>query len=1080
MSDKFFPSSLPQLLTLIINQYDQTDFIFGIPKELFFQPEDDDTFNMTRFNKMLESPIGVAAGPHTQLSQNIVAAWLTGARFIELKTIQTLDDLEISKPCIDMQDEGYNCEWSQELKIHQSFDQYLDAWILIHILKDKLEIGNTEETGCIFNMSIGYNLEGILNKNVQWFLDKMQDASAELEQKLEAVKSIYPNVARLNISPKISDNVTLSTMHGCPPDEIEKIGAYLINERKLHTTIKLNPTLLGKEKLMGIFKLNGFDTQIPDIAFEHDLKYPDALKILNNLQKLAISNKVDFGLKLTNTLESKNHKTIFDGSQEMMYMSGRALHPVSVNLAKKLQNHFNGKLDISFSGGADAFNVVDLIKAGLAPVTVCTDLLKPGGYTRLAQYIGNLRKELLPTAENSSDFLNKYAKKVLEDIRYRKTYLRDISIKTEKELSAFDCIHAPCETTCPTNQDIPSYLHYVALGDFKEADRVVMQTNPFPLTTGMVCDHLCQTKCTRINYDSPVLIREVKRVIAEKSKKDSTQDYKSAAQTANKAAIVGAGPSGLSCAYFLRKAGFEVEVFESKPKSGGMVAGAIPEFRLTDEAYDYDLRKIEELGVKIHYQQKIDKERFEQFRKNFDFVYIAAGAQKSKPINLPGDDASGVLDPLDLLLDSKSGDKKALKSPVVIIGGGNTAMDAARTCWRLVGENSKVVIAYRRSIKDMPADLGEIKAVMEEGIEILEYVAPKNIITSNGEIAAVGLVKMKPGEKDASGRARPVEIQGSEFEIKTGTLVPAIGQDLDLDFLEEVKFPEPDKSYETSLPNVFVGGDALRGASTAINAIGDGRKAAQEIISRAGVDFNTKKKITRPEKNYREHIIQKANRQYPISVQELDVDHRKNFNLIQTPLTETEAITEAGRCLQCDEVCSVCSTVCPNMALFTYTASPFFMRAPKIMVEEGGAATFIKGFFGISQKYQILHIADWCNQCGNCNTFCPTSGAPYLEKPHLYLSKTSFEEAEDGFFVDGDKMLAKFANHRFTLENHGDEISVSNKNIRIGLSNEHPMMDTKVLSKNRFALDSGIAPFMKTIYEGAKQFFASNENVILT
>ncbi|MCF6185146.1 MAG: hypothetical protein L3J56_11125, partial [Bacteroidales bacterium] len=292
MTDKFTPAPLKKLLQIIINEYDTKKSILGIYEEQFFRPGKNDKFRSHRFGKLLETPIGVAAGPHTQLSQNIIAAWLTGARYIELKTVQTLDELEVSKPCIDMQDEGYNCEWSQELKIHQSFDEYLNAWILIHILKDKLNIGTHEEPGFIFNMSAGYDLAGIMKKNVQWFFDKMTNASAELKQKVEDIKDIYPNVVNLNINPEITDNITLSTMHGCPPDEIEQIAQYLITERKLHTTIKLNPTLLGKDNLREIIKNSGFNTEVPDEAFEHDVKYGDALGFIKRLTEKAKENNV--------------------------------------------------------------------------------------------------------------------------------------------------------------------------------------------------------------------------------------------------------------------------------------------------------------------------------------------------------------------------------------------------------------------------------------------------------------------------------------------------------------------------------------------------------------------------------------------------------------------------------------------------------------------------------------------------------------------------------------------------------------------------------------------------------------------
>ncbi|MCF8367378.1 MAG: putative selenate reductase subunit YgfK, partial [Bacteroidales bacterium] len=1029
-----------------------------------------DNFRIKRFGRLLESPFGVAAGPHTQLAQNIVAAWLTGARFIELKTIQTLDELDVSKPCIDMQDEGYNCEWSQELKIHESFDQYLDAWIVIHILKDKLKIGDPVEPGFIFNMSVGYNLDGILQENVQWFFTKMADASVALDQKLQSIKEIYPRVSELTISPEISDNITLSTMHGCPPDEIEKIGEYLINTKKLHTAVKLNPTLLGKESLREIMKNSGFDTVVPDIAFEHDLKYPDALKIIRNLQSLAENNDLQFSLKLTNTLESLNHKSVFDDSQEMMYMSGRALHAISVNLARKLQNEFNGQLDISFSGGANAFNIAGLTKSGLSPVTVCTDLLKPGGYGRTNQYLDELKNvDLSLNKLEQLKVLNFYADSLNQNPDYRKTQIHDPDIKTNLPLGFFDCTHAPCEHTCPTNQGIPDYMFYTSRGELASAAEVITNTNPFPNTTGMVCDHLCQTKCTRINLDSPLLIREVKRVVAENAVERTLQNPPNLIHSKSaKVAIIGAGPSGLSSAYFLAKAGFEVAIYEAKSSPGGMVSGAIPSFRLTNDAFKSDVQRIAALGVKVHYNAVVDKAMFEKLRSENQYLYIAAGAQKSKPLILQGSDAKGVLDPLDFLFAVKSGNPTGLGKDVLIIGGGNTAMDAARTAYRLVGENGRVRIAYRRTIKDMPADQGEINAVIEEGVEIIELVAPVKIITEKNAVKSVIFRKMKTGEKDHSGRARPVEIPESDFEIFADTVIPAIGQDLAIDFLDLRRISKSG-SYETNISGVFMGGDALRGASTAINAIGDGRKAAQEIINKAGIDFQTKSQNQRPEKNFRQHIIDKSKRIKPIHITETALSDRKNFKLVQSPLTIEEGIEEAGRCLLCDEVCSVCTTVCPNLALITYEVNPKSYSLQKLIVLNGKDSITEDEKFEVKQKYQILHLADWCNQCGNCTTFCPTSGEPYLDKPHLFLNKAYYDNSEEGFYFENDELTAKANGAIYKFSESEKGFYFKNPKVEIQLNRDLKIIDYKILTTENFEMDLKFAAQMRIILEGAKQ-----------
>ncbi len=1097
MTDRFEIISLRELLQIILNQFDKNNVIFGIPSELFFTPRKNDPFRTIRFGQLLETPIGVAAGPHTQLAQNLVAAWLTGARYLELKTVQTLDELKVAKPCIDMQDEGYNCEWSQELKIQQSFGQYLDAWILIHILHDKLGFAG-DKPGIIFNMSAGYDLAGIMQENVRWFFDKMADASQELQQKLAEIEDVYPRVKKLNISPRITDNITLSTMHGCPPDEIEKIGEYLIREKGLHTTIKLNPTLLGKEKLYGIIESSGFETQVPDAAFEHDLKYPEALQIISNLQKLARQKGVFFGLKLTNTLESLNHKEVFPSTEEMMYMSGRALHPISVNLARKLQNEFDGQLDISFSGGADAFNTPELLASGLSPVTVSSDILKPGGYGRLYQYVEQLQKSFAETgASSTEDFiarksklknaglsrqklenLNRYADNTLVDNRYKKTGWRTPSIKTARPLGRFDCTHAPCVDTCPTNQDIPDYMYHTARGDFEKAFEVIMRTNPFPNTTGMVCDHLCQTKCTRMNYDSPVLIREIKRFVAEQAAKNGYSVSPGTVPGDKKAAVIGAGPSGLSCAYFLAKAGFTVTVYEAKSRPGGMVSGAIPSFRLTSEAVDIDIHRLEARGVKMRFSTRVDTAMFERLRGENDYVYLAAGAQKALPFSVEGADAEGVLDPLDFLFRVKEGLSTDIGKNVAVIGGGNTAMDAARTAYRLMGNEGKVTIVYRRTKAQMPADQDEIKAVLEEGVEIMELVSPVRVRTYNGRVVSLSCARMKLGKKDAGGRPRPVEIPGSEFDMPFDTIIPAIGQVSAIDFTDTGKLKTKPGSYETALENVFIGGDALRGASTAINAIGDGRKAAVEIIKKSGLLTGNHEKPQRNLLPLGTHMVNRATKKEPARVKETSLNDRKNFQLVTATLTREEAQKEAARCLLCDEVCNICTTVCPNLAFHAFETRPMHVALQKVTGNEGVYEVTEAGGFKLEQKIQILHLADWCNQCGNCVTFCPSAGKPYRDKPHLYLKWESFEADKEGYFYEkeNDLLWGFSENRKFTLTEEKERYLFEGSVFRIEIAkNDFRILAVEVREKDNFSISLQTAAEMRVVLDGARSFFSTEK-----
>jgi len=1019
MSDKFHPVSLRHLLKIILKELNSRGTVFGIPEELFFIPDRYPDLVTLLFGHRLETPVGVAAGPHSQMAQNIIAAWLTGARYIELKTVQTLDELKVPKPCIDIRDEGYNCEWSQELKIKESFNEYLNAWIIIHVLNRRL--GHGDDPGTVFNMSVGYNLEGIMNENVQWFLSKMRDCEGELAAKCEEISDICPEIFDLHIPSEISDNITLSTMHGCPAGEIEDIARYLLEKQKLHTLVKLNPTLLGPEKLRDILNNNlRFTTSVPDEAFKHDLKYPDAVRIISALQKAGKDNGLQFGLKLTNTLETVNDGKVFDSDAGMMYMSGRALHPISIKLAEKLQHDFTGELLMSFSGGADAFNISDLLACGFKTVTVCTDLLKPGGYMRMNQYFSEIEKRNfkpgLLTGIAALSNLSRYASEVIHSEAYRRDYIRPPDIKTKRELEKFDCISAPCRDTCATNQDVPDYLWFTSAGRFEKAYETILKTNPFPSVTGMVCDHLCQGKCTRVNYDNPVQIREVKRFISEQEE----VQLKPTGDNGLKAAVIGAGPSGLSCAYYLRLAGFAVDVFEAKEKAGGMLQFAIPGFRLTDDAVDRDIRRITDIGVKIRYNSKVDSNAFEALKKDYHYIFAGPGAQLSTPFEIEGSNAAGVLEPLEFLFDARQSKSTKIGKDVVIIGGGNTAMDAARTAWRLAGENGRVTVVYRRTLNEMPADQGEIKAVLDEGVEIIELAAPEKVLEKNGRVYALLCSRMQLKGVDSQGRPMPVKVAGSEFEIPCDTVIPAIGQQTDIAFATAADFTADRSTYRTRLEKVYTGGDAMRGASTAINAIGDGRKAAAGIIDAACIKFGIEKPAGRKNMPKRELMIKRALRKPAQQIPEQQQNRLRNFDPVIGTMTREAAMNEADRCLWCDEICNICTTVCPNFANLGYEIAPVRYDLQKATMSETGVVEITDDrVFEAAQKYQILNIANFCNECGNCNTFCPSAGAPYREKPRFYLTVSSFNEAEEGYYFanlkDRKNLIFKHKDHITTL-----------------------------------------------------------------
>ena len=1009
MEKAFRTAPLDRLAGWIFRDLDR-DSVLGIPKQNLQIPSPRLATRM--FGQTVAAPLGVAAGPHTQLAQNIVASWLCGARFIELKTVQILDEIEVSRPCIDSADETYNCEWSQELKLEESFREYLNAWVLLHALSHKLGL---KGPGTHFNMSIGYNLEGIQNPRVQAFIARMRDAGADLPAAIDQVAKVYPAVRDIQIPRELSNHITLSTMHGCPPAEIERIASYLITDLGVHTWVKLNPTLLGPDRLRGLLnQTQGFEIEVPDGAFGHDPKFADAMAMVKNLARIAEGRSNSFGLKLSNTLEVVNHRPVFPTNEKMMYMSGRALHPLTLTLAQLVDQELDGKVAISFCGGADARNFPDLVADGLSPVTVCTDLLKPGGYARLQQYLVNLDAAMDRAGADSlaayvqatsgghgARFnLARHAVRVVGEDAYARRP-RPLEFKGERALGHFDCIAAPCMEGCPSHQNIPDYLWLVAHGRPAEAMDVILRTNPQPGITGSVCDHPCTERCVRNFYDAPLAIREIKRFAVEYG---GAHPETRGPQNHIKVAIVGAGPAGLSAAYFLAKMGFEPEVFEAKAQLGGMVSGVIPGYRLSGEALAGDLERLAQLGVQFHFGQALGRDiSLEGLRKAFPYVFLGVGAKQGKRLGIPGEASHGVMDALEFLDKVQAGTPMDLGRRVLIIGGGNSAMDAARSARRLV-KDGEVTLVYRRTRAQMPADPAEVADCIEEGIGLRDLLAPAAVVAANGKVTGLACAKMKLGERDASGRPRPVP-EGGEEILPADTIIPAISQEPVLDFLAGLQVERKKDgtllvhagTRETSLPGLFAGGDVVHGPASVIQAIADGRAAAEAIAARHGVLPAPEPQLDKGnstaammDKKARLHSSQKV----PV----IPLTERSGFSEVIRTFTPESAALEAARCLDCDDVCSLCVTVCPNRANHAYPMVPFQLELP-VLVQRGGRLV-AEGSepFAVLQTVQTLNIADFCNECGNCATFCPTAGAPYQDKPRFWMDREGFLEAKGDAF----------------------------------------------------------------------------------
>lgn len=384
------PVPFAVLISRLLRELSQKQAAFNLPRWKFAAGDPALDLSLAIHGRKASTPFGPAAGPHTQLAQNILLSWLAGGRVIELKTVQIRDRLEIARPCIDMDTVGFNIEWSQELALAQSLEEYVKAAMLITIAKAEGLAPALPDT--VFDMSVGYDLAGISSPPLRAFLDGMGEAGAVVERLKAEIPDRYARLRALAYPTRLSDSVTLSTFHGCPPGEIERIGEYLMGESGLNLVVKLNPTLLGKADLEAILhnRLGYPELRVPEATFAKDASWDEITGIVARLGALAERLGRSFGVKFTNTLLIENHRDVFPESAREMYMSGPPLHVLAMTLVKRFRDHFGDRFPISFSAGIDAGNFPDAVALGLKPVSVCTDLLKAGGYGRGADHIAAL------------------------------------------------------------------------------------------------------------------------------------------------------------------------------------------------------------------------------------------------------------------------------------------------------------------------------------------------------------------------------------------------------------------------------------------------------------------------------------------------------------------------------------------------------------------------------------------------------------------------------------------------------------------------------------------------------------------
>jgi putative selenate reductase len=961
MGDLMRPLSFGHLMSWALEELRRDGSIFGVKESQFWQPEPGRLITDS-FGDRLASPVGPAAGPQTQLANNILVAYLTGARFMELKTVQKIDGEElrraVAKPCIQAEDEGYNCEWSTELTVSQAYDEYLKAYFAIAVLGKELGLGTVDEVG--FNMSVGYDLEGLKGDKVNSFIDDMIDASGtpifrECRAWVEEHLGEFSHFTREDLdtlSPQVSRSVTLSTMHGCPADEIERIAIHLLTVKHLRTFVKCNPTMLGYQFSRDCLDRLGYDyLSFDDHHFTEDLQYADAIEMFRRLTAEADQRGLSFGIKLTNTFPVDVRRR--ELPSEEMYMSGRSLLALSLSLALKLSREFDGALPISFSGGVDAFNVKEILSTGIQPVTVATTILKPGGVTRLRQ-LSSLAAEVMTDYHGVDvDRLAALVDEVLSDERYHKRYREKIhSRKTNSPLPLTDCYKAPCEDGgCPIHQRIPEYLKLTAAGDFKEAFDAIAFDNTAPTILGVLCSEPCRDHCTRLDIDQAIDIRGVKLTAA-----DGAQDAfieaiaPPALLTDRKVGIIGAGPAGIAAAMFLRRNGMDVEVFEKLEGPYGIVKYIIPGFRITREQIERDYQLAVHLGVRFHFSCDPDYS-VEELKKTFAHVIIATGSWGRCPSPVrEGHD--NILDAIEFLWQANNEGGATVGRRVAVIGAGDVAMDCVRTAQRSEGVEEAVLV-YRRTEPFMPATQHEVNLVRSEGLTMHELLAP---ISYDG--ITLHCEEMRLSDEDASGRRSVVGL-GTFVDLPFDTVIGATGATVETGpsarngLAQNARgLAEVDASFQSSIDDVYVIGDGRLGPSTIVRAVADAKTAVRAILHKEHLTVDYDSRPARVERD--QHEV-----------------HGRRGLLIAA----INGKAEGDRCLTCDAVCEMCTEVCPNRANVAITAG------------------------GFADPRQIVHLDGLCNECGNCGTFCPHAGLPYKDKMTIFWTREDFDDSTNVGFL---------------------------------------------------------------------------------
>lgn len=865
MSEKMHPLSFEKLMAMLMEEFKLRGSIFGV-NELWQAGKQ----RLPIFGMRIESPLGPSAGPSTQLAEGIIAAYVAGARYIELRTVCEGEPKKTGKPGIVTENETYNGEEYSELSVGEAFDEYVKAWFAIKLICAEYNLGLPD--GFIFNMSVGSSLKSIQSDKINSFIEGLKSAEytpvwRECENwirghldEFDRLDGIYVS----DISPNICNSITFNVDENTTALEIEQIGTYLIEEKKLNTFMKVSPTLLGYDEVRGSLDALGYDSlELDGQSFDECVKYEELRPVFHRLQDKADANRLVFGVKVCGALPVKGENDSLFGEKKKL--SGRALFPIAFALTEKIARDFGGGLRISYSGGADIDTVSDLFNCGVWPITVASEILLPGGYGRFTQMAEALSKcEFLPFSGILTNDLTPIDDMIAKTDKYRARDKKRVK-KAEGPIPLLDCFISPCREACPIMADIPAFLRLMKEGKKLEALRVITQRNPLPFITGALCPHYCMSACNRRFYECPINIKGVELLAAEGACFDRLDELTPTKENGEKIAIVGAGPAGLAAAYFFANAGYDTTVFDKSSTPGGAVRKALPAFRVAEKAIEWDCALIQAVGVKMELEREITS--IKELRSlGYEKIVLAIGAESTTPIKLS---AGKAVTALDFLCSYKQNPEKIgeeVIGNVVVIGDENSAVDSARVAKRLPNVD-KVTLVFRNGIACSKASEEEISLAKKEGIHFEEMLIPTalrggNLFFHIGEM----------GQKDKKGTFSIVDT-GKRSKMPADYVIATAGETCQSPLLDEVD------------SEVYIIGDAKTGPASVIEAVADAGALAKKITHRSYDKY---------------------------SGENLPDDYK--FLDKRGIITDPADCHEGDRCLECKAVCESCVECCPNRA----------------------------------------------------------------------------------------------------------------------------------------------------------------------